>query len=295
MKLKEDTEFVHCKLCNSNDAEYLFGYEFDGVPLRRVKCKHCGLIYANPRLTKERTRQYFDSKYYTEDNIKYWFDSRISLFKDNLRAIERYSQKGRLLDVGCGLGFFMKIAKDNDWKTFGTEISDFGSSYAKTELGLNVFNGELRDANFPDDYFDVVTLWDVIYYLNEPREELMEIRRVLKKGGLLCLRVPIGQSFAINNWIGIRRILRHKTCPSFILSGTHDWLYIFSGKTITKMLKKTGFDSLKIRNNKPVLWPSLTLKEVALRKFFGLFVKTIYYLTGGICTLGPSINVYASK
>lgn len=96
-------------------------------------------------------------------------------------------EPGKILDVGCGLGFLLS-AIDFRWEKYGVELSEYAANYAK-KYG-NVLLGVLRAAEYESNYFDVVVLYHVVEHFNDPVEELIEIRRILKPNGRLIIGMP---------------------------------------------------------------------------------------------------------
>jgi SAM-dependent methyltransferase len=95
--------------------------------------------------------------------------------------------RGRILDVGCALGTFLAIARDHGFEPHGVEISQFASSFAREQRGLDVFTGDLENFGAPPGTFDVVTFWDAIEHVTHPVENLKTARRLLRPGGLLLV------------------------------------------------------------------------------------------------------------
>ena len=160
-------EFVKCNLCNKDDTRLVFklcGYNI-------VKCKNCGLVYVNPRLKEKALHKIYNKDYYQNKEFKnsktqklfgynlYIQDKEdiINTFKRRLRIIEKYKKGKKLLDVGCATGFFLDMAGSKGWKVYGTDVSKFACDYARKELPVkNIFHGNLKDAKFKDEMFDVV-------------------------------------------------------------------------------------------------------------------------------------------
>ena len=94
---------------------------------------------------------------------------------------------GRLLDVGCGLGYLLSGLGDQ-WECDGVEVSSFACEHAR-EWGT-VFEGTLADAQYASGQFDVVVFHHVIEHLDDPLKTLREIRRIMKPGGWLLLGTP---------------------------------------------------------------------------------------------------------
>lgn len=109
-------------------------------------------------------------------------------FQKLLDGIGRYaSPPGRLLDVGCYTGLFPLAAQAAGWEVFGLEPSRWAATLAETRLPGRVTTGYLRDAVFPEASFDIITSWDVIEHVTDPRGDLQRMARLLKPGGRLFL------------------------------------------------------------------------------------------------------------
>jgi SAM-dependent methyltransferase len=134
---------------------------------------------------------------------------------------------GRILDVGCGLGYFLS-GVDPRWQRFGVEISDYAAEKAR-EYGT-IFHGELRRAKYEDRSFDVVTLYHVIEHMEDPERELEEIKRVLRPGGFLVVGTPNFDSACARRFGEKFRML-------------HDWTHIslFSAESLRRLLEDHGF------------------------------------------------------
>ncbi len=115
---------------------------------------------------------------------------------DYVNALE----PGRILDVGCGMGFLLS-GIDDEWEKHGVEISAYAAQEAQ-KYGT-VFCGSLKEAGYETDYFDVVVLYHVIEHLKEPVKELREVYRVLKPGGKIIVGTPdfacgLAKRFGVN-------------------------------------------------------------------------------------------------
>lgn len=270
--------YVSCNLCGLNDTEIVQKAE---EPFKVVKCKKCGLVYTNPQPDSELIQQHYQEDYYKE-----WLERqmkrRIPMWKKRLKGLKKYKKKGRLLDVGFGSGTFLGLAKEEGFEIYGTEISEFACRYVKDRLGIDVFRGDLREAHFPDDTFDVITIWHTLEHLPDPKATLKEIHRLLKKDGLLVVAVP-----NLNNYI--TRILyllaKGKKLKLFSINAKELHFWHFSNHSITSMLKKAGFEIIKI---------DMDLAQIELQK------KIVDYLT--ILTriftgrnFGEALKIFAVK
>lgn len=241
--------YVACPLCGADDttlryagtlhsttpanaAAYLctnLGY---GKHHPIVQCRRCGLVYANPRYSARQLTQAYQEvidPLYEEER-----EGRVLTFQRHLRPIEAMvgAHHGkRILDVGAYTGVFVEIAAQRGWDAYGVELSTWAATLCR-ERGLKVFNGTLEAAQFPSDFFDVVTAWDVVEHLDAPRELLKEIYRVLKVGGIAVIHtIDIDAPFA-------RLMGRHWPW----LMEMH--LVYFSRRTLAAMLSDVGFTEL---------------------------------------------------
>ena len=243
-------EEINCNLCGANDAEllYLERDRYMHLPgsFRLVRCRQCGLIYLNPRPTSEEIKAYYPEDYapYTyvapEDErsridsldraFGYWKRARVTA--------KAHPQPGRLLDVGGATGNFLHAMQQRGpWDVHGLDISPEATRYARERYGLDMFTGELAQAAYPDSYFDVVTVWDVLEHVHDPAEVLREMHRILKPGGLLLVRVPNADTWDARlfgeYWVGLDAP-RH--------------LYVFSPPTLRGLLEKASFQVMQMRS-----------------------------------------------
>jgi ubiquinone/menaquinone biosynthesis C-methylase UbiE len=133
--------------------------------------------------------QFYPEVYYASQKPLAFDVSKVFRY-GNMRRIMRHKKNGRILDVGCGDGSFLFDFKQRNWDVYGVDISKISCRIAKKKLGNNIFNCELKNCGFPDQYYDVITLNHVLEHLPNPEEELREIRRILKDDGVVYAGVP---------------------------------------------------------------------------------------------------------
>jgi len=270
--------YVNCNLCGLNRTEIIQEAE---EPFKVVKCKSCGLVYTNPQPGRKLIEEHYQKEYYKEW-IEKQMERRISMWKRRIKEIKEYKSNGNLLDVGCGIGTFLRLAKEEGFEIFGTEISDYACKYVKDNLKIDVFRGNLEEANFPPVSFDVVTIWHTLEHLPNPKAILKEINRIIKKDGLLVIAAP-----NLNNFIMkfLYLIVKGKKLVLFSDQAKEWHFYHFSSQTITSMLKKTGFRVVKI---------DMDLAQIEVtKKIVDYFTVIVHLITRK--NFGESMKVYAVK
>lgn len=281
---------VKCNLCGEDDFKVLGNVVISplGGESKLVKCKRCGLVYVNPRHNEEEEKRFYVSEYFESDPIEVWEVERNRIFKHNLKTLERYKKTGRLLDLGCGMGQFLKMAKDNGWDVIGIDISPSAIEYARRTFNIEIIESSLKDANFEEDFFDVVSSWNTIDQLCDPLGELKETYRILKSGGIVSIRVS-----NVKFHIFFRNIIKFIGKINYIWVDTekppvfHN--YMFSPKTITAMLKKAGFYNIAILNSR------LSIRNAIFEELIFLICQAIYYLTFKRLVITPSLLIFAQK
>src|SRR4030042_3840859 len=176
-------EFVPCPLCNSSSTKKIFKEETREI----VTCKRCSMVYVNPRPTSEAIKQLYSTGISRWTTSKEYIDKKTPFFEDLLSRVQMIKNGGKILDVGCGIGLFLKLARENEWEAYGVDISNEDVKYAREKFRLNVHLGGLIEANYPEEFFDVVTMWDVIEHMADPLSHFKEIKKILKKGGYLFI------------------------------------------------------------------------------------------------------------
>lgn len=106
-----------------------------------------------------------------------------------LTRVLRWRDRGKLLDIGCARGEFLNVAQRH-FEVYGVETSATALERARAAFGSRVFGGDLREARFPAETFDVVTLFSTVEHLDDPVGVLRECRRVMREGGILVVKTP---------------------------------------------------------------------------------------------------------
>lgn len=296
--MAQELEYVNCNLCGSNLTKIVA----EVGPFKLVKCRTCGLVYDNPRLSVEDTQHHYIRLYNDSFTHKTrWFESRIDMFSECLKKLESFRENGRLLDVGCGRGYFLRLARDRGWNTYGVEISEDSSDFARKEYNLDVCRGTVRQAKFRSEYFDVITLWNVLDHFWDPISELAEINRVLRRGGLIFIRVP-NISFHLKVYFLLRLLGQFGEKLQLERRVATFRLYCFSARTLKKTLSKVGFVRVNVANSLLTSGdPFSTMKPLGYREVelikrsLYMAVQVLYRLSKGAIVLGPNMQASAIK
>jgi 2-polyprenyl-3-methyl-5-hydroxy-6-metoxy-1,4-benzoquinol methylase len=110
--------------------------------------------------------------------------------KDKLKLINRFStSQTDLLDVGCGVGYFLSVCKKDGWHVEGVEINEGARSTAETRIGQPIYSST-NALEASGKKFNVITLWHVFEHLHDINASFVQLKRLLKPGGLLILATP---------------------------------------------------------------------------------------------------------
>jgi SAM-dependent methyltransferase len=197
-----------------------------------VRCPHCGHMQLDP-MPEEAVL----AAAYAEAESDAYIDEEAGQRTTARRALERIeahvARRGTILDLGCWVGFLLAEARDSGWQTLGVEPSEFGSSYARDELGLEVITGDVFSADLEPASFEAIAMGDVLEHLVSPADALARIRELLAPGGVLWLAVPDAGS-------GVARMMGKRW---WSVLPTH--VQYFTRGSLATLLGRCGFDQLE--------------------------------------------------
>ncbi len=239
-------EGISCRLCRNIQIDLYC--EKDGFKIYR--CNSCGNGFLDQsnlpmnlvnlyeedyhkRTDKNKILTGYDDYYASKDAFEKTFHKRLKKILNCLESKE-YLKERNLLDIGCGPGFFLKLAQDY-FKVTGIEISRQSVDYAKNTLGLNVFQGEFRPGIFESGSFDVITMFDTIEHLIDPVSIVKETYRLLRSSGMLILTTG-----------DISSLCARFCGKKWHLMTLPDHLYFFSKEGLIDLLQKEGFSVVSV-------------------------------------------------
>jgi SAM-dependent methyltransferase len=252
-----------------------------------IKCRNCNFIYLNPRPSTQDLRAFYQQGYLPDDpeSIENWRCMMKGVYRTAVGHIEKYCRKGKVLDIGCGFGFFLQELKQKSWEVTGLDMSLSGISYARETLKLPVHCAWFEETEFPENHFDVVAAFYVIEHAYNPVEFLKKIHRVLKPKGIVLLRYP--HTYSLERLLTSIGIENNAYDIPFHLSD-------FSPPTIERFLIKTGFSDCRH------FLGGFTLPEKFSHKMgssiFGIVAEALYYVSNKTYLMpGVSKSVIAIK
>lgn len=233
-----------CLICEGTKHRAVFTEK--GVDI--LSCQNCGHVFSSFR--GDPHYQGFWGESVAPGLPHYWSRARAKMHGDFFsRFIE--GKSGKLLDMGSGLGFFVKaMSRFPAWDAHGCEISPAAVKYAREQLGLRqVTCSRLQDAHFERESFDVVTMWDVLDHIIQPDPLISHCNALLKQDGLLFIRTP---NIALQLLRG--RLL--KALPDLGRDTTHlqpfDHFHHYSPHTIRILLERNGFTNVELIHLHPI-------------------------------------------
>jgi SAM-dependent methyltransferase len=209
-----------------------------------AQCARCTLAFLDPMYDEAELAAFYPNYYYayadrfSDSNPANSFKSRIKRFlitREPVTQDPKFERPGRMLDIGCGSGWFMSQMRDRGWDVTGVEPSIAAANFGKGVKGLNIFPGSLLDAKFPTGFFDYIRLNHSFEHMEHPNAILDEVYRILADNGKLMIGVPNRESFNARVFGGYWHNL---ALPVHTFS--------YSVKTLSQMLQKHNLNVKKV-------------------------------------------------
>lgn len=238
-----------CLVCgNKNTTKELTckDYVASGESFDLFRCNACSFLFTNPRPVVDKIGPYYQSdRYVSHAGDKASFSFIYKLY-DWVRAysigkkialIKHYHKSGNLMDLGCGLGYFLDgVVKDNTFNAQGVDVSEEAIEYVKTRFGYLV--KPEQDLNLLDaQSIDVITQWHVLEHVHLLNERMLQLKKLLKPEGTMFIAVPNSDSWDAKHykafWDGYD-VPRH--------------LYHFNQQSFAKLMQNHGFKVIDTRS-----------------------------------------------
>tara|TARA_B110001452_G_scaffold125822_1_gene104413 strand:- start:207 stop:974 length:768 start_codon:yes stop_codon:yes gene_type:complete len=160
----------------------------------------------------------------------------IKRYHQILDSFEPYRKTNKLIDVGCGIGYFLEAAKERGWKVYGTEFTEKAIQICSVK-GIKMKKGILDPENYIPEEFDIITSFEVIEHINNPIHELNSFHKLLRKGGLVYVTTP-----------NFNSLLRYRLKSSYNNICYPEHLSYYTPKTLNKVFTSVGFRTIKIES-----------------------------------------------
>lgn len=214
-------EHLSCLVCNSSNLKDLHGFEKAYL----CQCKSCGFVFSKNIPTHEELDTYY--KNYGINN--YLSPLTIKRYNEILDNFEPYRKTNKIIDVGCGIGYFLIEAKKRGWEVYGTELSEKSAEICQHK-GINIEKGILKSENYSTEMFDIITSFEVIEHINYPQIDLKNFHSVLRKGGLVYITTP-----------NFNSLLRYRLKSKYNVISYPEHLSYYTPKTLRKIFELSGF------------------------------------------------------
>jgi len=260
----------------------------DGVPLRR--CLECGHVYSTWR-QDDHHDGYWDGGI-ADDDIAFWDDAHRPVYG---QFLERFvpTEPGTLVDVGCGLGFFVQTVRRErpSWEVHGYEQSGAAVEWAHRHNHLEgvIHRGQVEHGGIEPGSVDVVTMWDVIEHIPRPQELLVHLRRLLKPHGFLFVQTP--------NWpFQYLRARAAVVADRGAVSGkmylaAKDHVNQFARASLTRLALDTGFGPPRFEILEPVMTVAGRSSRIGVLAKVGIYQasRVVWRASGGRALVNPSL------
>lgn len=243
---------MHCLLCGEKEQiNQLYNPTFsdsdlnnrvysarrlpDKVHYRIVKCGRCGLVFSSPILPPGViSKLYRQSTCNYDDQLKYITDTYMNLFN---KISDQLPKNPKVLEVGCGNGFFLKALYDKGIKDVwgvepGMDMVKKSALELKSRIKVDIF----KDRQFKYNSFDLVVCFHTLDHMIDPNAFVKTAYKILKKGGMVLV--------VVHDCEGLSVTLFGEKSPIFDI----EHIYLFSKTTIRKLFNKGGFNQLEAEN-----------------------------------------------
>ena len=223
-----------CSICKQQDISLLYVKD----DYRIVRCNTCNVQLRVPQPSHEELRKIYANYYHpwkVENDVAEIIQlSKTKTFERRLHEIQNYVRRGKILDVGCAAGYFLESAKNEGFEPYGVELSESFFKETHHKLGDSIYRGTIEDIPCENNFFDVITMFDLLEHVKDPISTLRRCRKILMPNGIIAAVLPNTSSLTAKlmrkNWMHYKK----------------EHLFYFSKKTISALLKQESFDVIKV-------------------------------------------------
>jgi 2-polyprenyl-3-methyl-5-hydroxy-6-metoxy-1,4-benzoquinol methylase len=246
---------AQCPVCESTDAKLRYRI----TRFRVYDCAGCTQVYLWPLLDEDEVREMF-AKLYTEGEgsvpeLKTYYqftyedtpsNPLVQLYEKWLDGIERHLAPGRLLDIGCGTGLFLSVARRRGWEPHGIDDCAEATAHARDHFGLDVWDGEFSELVSDGERFDAITMWDIIEHARKPVALLETARSCLAPGGIVGISTPNQRSILDAVAGAIYRLSGGRLTTALEKFYIEQHFLYFSPETMLRALARAGLERVEL-------------------------------------------------
>ncbi|MDO8559665.1 MAG: class I SAM-dependent methyltransferase [bacterium] len=284
----------NCALCERSDFAVVYQENFDvqlldekifsarrlpdRIHYRIVRCNRCGLIYSNPILEVEKINAWYRKSFVSYDAQ---VENLVRTYGHYLQQVARYhAEKERLLEIGCGNGFFLDEAQRQGYaEVYGVEPGEKSVEKAPPELRPHILVDVIRPGLFPNEYFDVICCFQTLDHLPDPNAVLASCRGLLKKNG-----VALFFNHNVGAWSAK---LLGRASPIIDIEHT----YLYDKRTMRALFEKHGFTVREVNSAFNIHNLSYWVRLFPLPKKMKLFLLRLLQRPG----LDVRLKMYAGN
>lgn len=253
-------KLIPCDICGNPNYCVLYVTKDRSFPIngsfQLVTCSNCGLLYLNPQPDFEELQRHYPTEdYYAyrggrdptnivdNEKLALWRTIRNGILKPWSKIIPHLQNEMerelaylspihygmKILDVGCGVGDGLSFYRDRGASTYGVEINPKACEEGRNK-GHHIFCGQLFDAGFEGEFFEVIRFHQSLEHMLSPKKILLEAYRILRRGGRVWISLPNHDGIHANlfgRWFYAIESPRH--------------LFGFTSSAMARLLKQTGF------------------------------------------------------
>lgn len=279
-----------CIVCGGTESTIVFR-ELDVDMLR---CSRCGHVFSSHE-AEQTYDGYFGYDLEAIGDTFWWDKAHEKMCGDFCRKFIA-GKSGRLLDIGCGIGYFVKKMEEYpSWEVHGYEVSPVAAAIARNKLGLdNVVHGDVLDSDFGQHSFDIVTMWDVIEHIPDPDPVLSFVNYILKDEGFLFLHTP-NVKIQLPK-AKLKRMLRGYRSNLHYLEA-RDHVNLYSMSTLRTILERNHLGNVSFIHLKPIQSVSGGKSRLLIlaKNLWYYFAVAMYHGTAGKVNLDNLFVVAAGS
>ncbi len=248
-----------------------------------LECQTCGSVFSSPILPYEKIAGlYKTSKQNYDDETSFINESYIAYINQN-NAL--FKNREKALEIGCGSGFFLRALQKTGYKEVaGVEPSEEAVSKSG-DLKDRIFTGFFEETNYAPNSFDLVTCFQTLDHLIDPFSVLKKIHEVLKPGGIAYL--------IMHNEKSLQAKFFGEKSPIYDV----EHIYLFNKETLSRFVKKAGFNIMKlfdIKNIYPLsYW--LRMAPIPMKKSITFMAKAMHLMNVRIGIYPGNIGIFIQK